>query len=151
VVSVLATGSKGRGLKPVRGDGLLRAINIRSTPSVGWEVKPEVPCRKILQHVKRSVDVSKILNTRNSHSYVYSSYSNQKSLLVGLPASSSRQVRSYPQPASSSSPRLSTHIHPGDEQQARDGRGSETSVSPHHNQSIKAASKQKGARGPGAA
>jgi hypothetical protein len=52
VVSVLATGSKGRGLKPVRGDGLLRAINIRSTPSVGWEVKPEVPCRKILWHVK---------------------------------------------------------------------------------------------------
>jgi len=27
-------------------------IKIRSTPSFGWEVKPEVPCRKILWHVK---------------------------------------------------------------------------------------------------
>jgi hypothetical protein len=40
-----------------------------------------------------------------------------------LPASSGGRVRIYPQPASSS-PRLSTHIHPGDEQQASDGRGS---------------------------
>jgi hypothetical protein len=38
VVSVLATGPRGRGLKPDRGDGC--------------EVKPEVPCHKILQHVK---------------------------------------------------------------------------------------------------
>jgi hypothetical protein len=46
VVSVLATGPKGRGFKPRRGDGFLRAIKVRSTPSFGWEVKPEVPCRK---------------------------------------------------------------------------------------------------------
>jgi hypothetical protein len=46
VVSVLATGPKGRGFL------LARAIKIRSTPSFGWEVKPEAPCRKILQHVK---------------------------------------------------------------------------------------------------
>jgi hypothetical protein len=52
VVSVLATGPKGRGFKPGRGDGFLRAIKIRSAPSFGWEVKPEVPCRKILRHVK---------------------------------------------------------------------------------------------------
>jgi hypothetical protein len=52
VVNVLATGPKGRGFKPGRGDGFLRAIKIRSTPSFGWEVKPEVPCRKILWHVK---------------------------------------------------------------------------------------------------
>jgi hypothetical protein len=52
VVSVLATGPKGRRFKPGRGDGFLRAIKIRSTPSFGWEVKPEIPCRKILQHVK---------------------------------------------------------------------------------------------------
>jgi hypothetical protein len=45
VVSVLATG-------PGRGDGFLRAIKIRSTPSFEWEIKPEVPCRKILRHVK---------------------------------------------------------------------------------------------------
>jgi hypothetical protein len=52
VVSVLAIGPKGCGFKPGRGDGFLRAIKIRSTPSFGWEVKPEVPCRKILGMLK---------------------------------------------------------------------------------------------------
>jgi hypothetical protein len=52
MISVLATGSKGRGFEPSQGHGLLRAIKILSTPSFGWEVKPEVPCRKILRHVK---------------------------------------------------------------------------------------------------
>jgi hypothetical protein len=52
VVSVLATGPKGCGLEPGQGDVLLRAIKIRSTSSFGWEVKPKVPCRKILRHVK---------------------------------------------------------------------------------------------------
>jgi hypothetical protein len=52
VVRVLATGRKGRGFKPSRVDGLLRTIKIRSTPSFGWEIKPEVPSRKILRHVK---------------------------------------------------------------------------------------------------
>jgi hypothetical protein len=52
VVSVLATGTKGCGFKPGQGDGFLRAIKIHSTPSFRWEVKPEVPCHKILQHVK---------------------------------------------------------------------------------------------------
>jgi hypothetical protein len=52
VVSVSATGPKGREFKPGRGNGFIRAIKIRSTPSFGWEVKPEVPCRKILRHVK---------------------------------------------------------------------------------------------------
>jgi hypothetical protein len=47
VVSVLASGPKGRGFKPGRGDGFLRALKIRSTPSFGWEVKREVPCRKM--------------------------------------------------------------------------------------------------------
>jgi hypothetical protein len=51
-VSMLATRPKGRGFKPGRCDGFLRAIKIRSTPSFGWEVKPEVPCRNILRHVK---------------------------------------------------------------------------------------------------
>jgi hypothetical protein len=46
-VNVTATGPKGRGFKPGRGDEYLRAIKFRSTPSFGWEVKPEVPCRKI--------------------------------------------------------------------------------------------------------
>jgi hypothetical protein len=52
VVSVLATEPKGRGFKPGRGDGFLRAIKFRSTHFFGWEVKPEVPCRKILRLVK---------------------------------------------------------------------------------------------------
>jgi hypothetical protein len=52
VVIVLATGPKGCGFKPGKGYGFLRVIKIRSTPSFRWEVKAEVPCRKILQHVK---------------------------------------------------------------------------------------------------
>jgi hypothetical protein len=52
VVSVLATGTKGRGFEPGQGDEFLRSIKIHSTPSFGWEVKLEVPCRKILRHVK---------------------------------------------------------------------------------------------------
>jgi hypothetical protein len=56
VVSVLATGPKVCEFEPGQGDGFLRAIKIRSTPSFGWEVKPEVPCRKILRHV-RSLEV----------------------------------------------------------------------------------------------
>jgi hypothetical protein len=49
VVSVLATGPKGCGFEPGKGDGFLK---IRSTPSFGWEVKPMVQYRKILRHVK---------------------------------------------------------------------------------------------------
>jgi hypothetical protein len=52
VVSVLAAGPKGHRLKPGWGDGFLGAIKICSTPYFGWELKPEVPCRKILRHVK---------------------------------------------------------------------------------------------------
>jgi hypothetical protein len=52
VVSVLATGPKNRDFVPGQGDGFVREIKIRSTPSCEWEVKPEVPCRKILRHVK---------------------------------------------------------------------------------------------------
>jgi hypothetical protein len=39
-----------RGFEPGQGDGFLRAIKIRSTPSFEREIKPEVP-RKILWHV----------------------------------------------------------------------------------------------------
>jgi hypothetical protein len=52
VVSVVATGPKGCRFEPGQGDEFLMAIKIRSTPSFGWEVKPEVPCRKILRHDK---------------------------------------------------------------------------------------------------
>jgi hypothetical protein len=49
---VLATGPKGRGFEPHQGDEFLRATKIRSTNSFGSEIKPEVPCREILRHVK---------------------------------------------------------------------------------------------------
>jgi hypothetical protein len=52
VVSVLATGPKVCGYETSKFDGVLRVINISSTPSAGWEIKLEVPCRKILRHVK---------------------------------------------------------------------------------------------------
>jgi hypothetical protein len=52
LVSVLATRPNGRGFRAGRGDGFLKAIKIRNTPFFGWEVKPDVPCRKILRHVK---------------------------------------------------------------------------------------------------
>jgi hypothetical protein len=52
VISVHATGPKGRGFKHGRGDEFLRAIKIRSTRSFGWEVTPEVPRRKISRYVK---------------------------------------------------------------------------------------------------
>jgi hypothetical protein len=52
VVNVLATGPKGHEFEHGQGNGFLRTIKISSTPSFGWEVKPEVPCHKILLHVK---------------------------------------------------------------------------------------------------
>jgi hypothetical protein len=48
VVSVLATGHKGRGFKLDRGDGFLRAVKIRGTPSFGLEVQPEA-CKNHMQ------------------------------------------------------------------------------------------------------
>jgi hypothetical protein len=50
--SVLATGPKGHGFKRRRGDGVSTVIKIRSSPSFGWEVQPQAPCRKFLRHVK---------------------------------------------------------------------------------------------------
>jgi hypothetical protein len=51
VVSVLATGPKGRGFEPSQGE-FLRATKICSAPAFRWEVKPDVPCLKILRHAK---------------------------------------------------------------------------------------------------
>jgi hypothetical protein len=51
---MLATGLKVCGFVPGQGNGFLRAIKIRSTPSFKWGVKPQVPCRKILRHIKNS-------------------------------------------------------------------------------------------------
>jgi hypothetical protein len=45
MVSVLAIEPKVREFIPGQGDGFLRAIKIRSTPSFGGEVKPSASCR----------------------------------------------------------------------------------------------------------
>jgi hypothetical protein len=71
VVTVLATGPKGRRFKPGRGDGFLRVIEIRITPSFGWEIKPEVPWCKILLHVKDSLTISDTY-TQNYHLFLSS-------------------------------------------------------------------------------
>jgi hypothetical protein len=111
VVTVLATGLKGHEFKLGRGSRFLRAIKICSTPSFRWEVKPEVPCCKILRHAKDPLTYQ-ITECANSHSSINSSELFHLSLLVGLPESSDRQVRSYPQLAS---PPWLPHLHsPGE-------------------------------------
>jgi len=57
MISVIAIGLKLRGFKPVRGDGFLRAMKMRNTPSFRGEVKLSAACRKVLQHVKDSFEV----------------------------------------------------------------------------------------------
>jgi hypothetical protein len=66
MVSVLTTGPKVCGFEPGQGHGFLRAMKVRSTPSFGWEVKPEAPCRNILLHVKNSLNPTG-MNRLNSH------------------------------------------------------------------------------------
>jgi hypothetical protein len=51
MASLLTIGPKFRGFKPRRGYRFLMAIKISSTTSFGLEVKPSVPCRKILRRV----------------------------------------------------------------------------------------------------
>jgi hypothetical protein len=85
-VSVLVTGPKGHGFNPSRGYGFLRAIKIRSTPSFGWEVKLEAPCR-ILRRLKRSLHLSQILICKILTSSSIPPTHSQLSLLVGLPDS----------------------------------------------------------------
>jgi hypothetical protein len=52
VVIVFATGPKFRGLKPGRGGRIFKGDKIRSTSYLGGAVKPSVPCRTMLRHVK---------------------------------------------------------------------------------------------------
>jgi hypothetical protein len=54
------------GSNPVEDDGFLRAIKICTTTSVRGEVKPSVPCRKILRHVKDSYSTKEIFLRQNS-------------------------------------------------------------------------------------
>jgi hypothetical protein len=52
-----------RDSNPAEDDGFLRAITIRSITSLGGEVKPSVPCRKILRHVKEPYRYGMIRDT----------------------------------------------------------------------------------------
>jgi hypothetical protein len=47
-VSVLAYGTQVRGFKPGRSSRIFKGGKILSTPSFGREVKPWIPCRKII-------------------------------------------------------------------------------------------------------
>jgi hypothetical protein len=57
VVTVLTIGPKSRGFKPGRGDVFLTVTKMRSTPSFGGEVKPEVTCRTVLYNFKEVYEV----------------------------------------------------------------------------------------------
>jgi hypothetical protein len=54
MIIVLAIGPKVRGFKPGRERYILRAIKLLSTTFFGREVKPSVPCRKVL-HTKLKI------------------------------------------------------------------------------------------------
>jgi hypothetical protein len=70
MVSLLVIGPNVHGLKPGRDDRFLRSIKIRSIPSFGGELKSEVPCRKILGHVKITCKYEQKYFARlNSHSF----------------------------------------------------------------------------------
>jgi hypothetical protein len=49
------------GSNPAEDDEVLRAIQIRSTTFFGGEIKPTIPCRKILQHIKYLDSMKEIL------------------------------------------------------------------------------------------
>jgi hypothetical protein len=94
VVIVLAVGYK---VCPAKDDGFLRAIKVRSTTSFGQEVKPAVPCRKILRHVKDPYKVWKeILRMQNSAIFSLSfSWFAAGYLCWLLPESSGGWLRNY--------------------------------------------------------
>jgi hypothetical protein len=108
-VSVFVTGPKGHGFNPSRDDGFLRAIKIHSTPSFGWEVKREAPCR-ILRRLKTSLHVSQILICKILTSSSIPPTHCQIALLVGLPDNFVNESGVFP------SRRSKLTYHPGDEQ-----------------------------------
>jgi hypothetical protein len=62
-----------RGFKPGRGRQILKVINIHSKTSFGEELKPSVPYRNILRHLKDPTNMKKILR-RQSSSAVFAQY-----------------------------------------------------------------------------
>jgi hypothetical protein len=57
VDSVLAIEPKVCGFKPDREQWILIAIQICSTASFGWEVKPSAPCNEVLRNVKEPIKI----------------------------------------------------------------------------------------------
>ena len=51
-VSVLASGTQVRGFKPGQSRQIFKGEKILSTPSLGGEVKPSVPCRRFAQNYR---------------------------------------------------------------------------------------------------
>jgi hypothetical protein len=100
VVSVLSTGPKGHGFEPGQSDGFLWVIKIRSTPSFRWKVKSEIPCLKILWHVKDPLMYHRDGENKFSFPLPILLLAPEMSLLTGppeycwLPESSGRQVMS---------------------------------------------------------
>jgi hypothetical protein len=137
VVSVLATGPKSCRFKPGQGDGFLRAIKIRSTPSFRWEVKPEVLCRKILRHVKDLLKSHRDGQTKFSFPSPILLPAPEMSPLIGPPDSTGGCQSALVDELVDTIIPWYVLQSPGDEQQARRGHSSEMSVSPHHNQSTK--------------
>jgi hypothetical protein len=131
------TGPKGSGFEPGQGDGFLREIKIRSTPSFGWEVKTEIPLPKILRRV---TDLLKS-HWDGQTKYLFTSpillLAPEMSLLTGPPDSTGGCQSALVDKLGVSPSRYHhTMLHIAvtrDEQQARRGSSSETSVSPHHN------------------
>jgi hypothetical protein len=89
---------KVRRFKPGRGDVFLGAIKISSRPSLGEQVKPEAPCRKILRHVKITCKYEQKYFPRPYSSFLShvppACY--QTTLLVELAGSSDTRIRSFP-------------------------------------------------------
>jgi hypothetical protein len=83
MVIVLAVFPKFRGFKHGRGQWILSAIQIRSTPSFGGEVNPSATCRNILQHVKDPLRYDEDTDRQNA-SAIFRSVS--PALLLGVSA-----------------------------------------------------------------
>jgi hypothetical protein len=138
VVSVLATGPNGRWFEPGQGEGFLRAIKIRMTSSFGWEVKPEIPCRKILLHVKSLSKSHGDGETKFPFPSSVLLLAPEMSLLTGpLDSTGGCQSALVDKFGVSHSRYHHTMVHIAITRGWTIGRSSETSVLLHHNQSTK--------------
>jgi hypothetical protein len=127
------------GFEPGQGNGFLRAIKIRSTPSFGWDVKTEVPCCKILRYVKDLLKSHGVGWTKFSFPSPSLLFAPEISLLTGSPDSTGGCQSTLANELGVSATRyhytiIYFAITWGRKIRHRD-RSSESSVSPHHNPS----------------